>query len=423
MYTAVADQRVFKMTNTGIYLNEEECIPYEKTNLPFSYFKFTNEKDIYWLVKPSVKSLNIDKVLSVEVIDYRSTNVKTFAHQQLKHPIVRIEFKNLNWKKLQVQLASYFPNKFNSELFDSEGMPHSQLSHTRSGNEKGVFKEVILERQFRVDFSQVQIKEGYIEFLQILPETGIPIIVKIFNSFLTSKYELIKDYLANRMGKKTFKADVKITLQGNRIVSVEAKSKDIDTIDQSFIDIIKIKQIKSLKKVLRLSNDKALHTIDELVKNSKGLVEGLFEYHIDEIIKILTDNYEHRNSKHIVYLSKKHHFGNDIVHLTLKPLFGFVFYIEDSEKLHYIWELLDSHATYIWSFPRDKYSREQCYGIIESSINSIHTIGRNSYKEGYQKNKQNFDYLFCLVEHELATVSAELSFEKWKATIRGKISL
>ena len=60
-----------------------------------------------------------------------------------------------------------------------------------------------------------------------------------------------------------------------------------------------------------------------------------------------------RNVKQLVYLSGKKHERTQKIRFTLNPLFGFIFFISGKNKNHICWELLNSHATYIWSFNKE----------------------------------------------------------------------
>ena len=76
---------------------------------------------------------------------------------------------------------------------------------------------------------------------------------------------------------------------------------------------------------------------------------------------------------------------------------------------HFIWELLDSHATYIWSMPHTPF-REASQNI-ENEISSINQIGRSQYKAHFQNRP---DLFFNTVIHKKANSSYEDYFPRWR---------
>lgn len=84
---------------------------------------------------------------------------------------------------------------------------------------------------------------------------------------------------------------------------------------------------------------------------------------------------------------------------------------------HFIWELLNTHATYIWSIERKGYSLENKLKLIEREVNFIRENGRNIYLN----SKKNADLIFNKINHENSETGVIDGFPKWKVRVNEKI--
>ena len=97
------------------------------------------------------------------------------------------------------------------------------------------------------------------------------------------------------------------------------------------------------------------------------------------------------------------------IRFTLKPNFGFLFTIEGKFKYHFCWELLNSHATYLWSIP---YAVKNNIEIVEQNINLINSMGRQNYKNELGNNNSFLPISvdFNLIRHS----NNNNGFYEWK---------
>ena len=79
------------------------------------------------------------------------------------------------------------------------------------------------------------------------------------------------------------------------------------------------------------------------------------------------------------------------------------------EANHFILELLDSHATYVWSIPKYWESMENQYRAVEKEIAAIGQIGRSQYRRTL-----HFEHEFWYVVHEAAESGLVDGFPRWK---------
>jgi hypothetical protein len=416
------------MTNAGIYLNDHEIISYNNTNLPNNHFRFSQSRDIYWKVKPLINKQEDSTVIIIEVIDYDCIDMESFFKQKIKGELPFLKFINLDWAKFIGQLATYSPNYIDKSAFDTNSIDQlligTQSSLFNVGRTRGLDKTNIsilpqsdndtttrsLELQITKSWSEVKIKDGYIEVTHNAKELNELLVIKVHNDILRHEYDLIKNYFAKRLGKKAIEIKTTINIEVLKIKHIYATSSDIDLINESLLEVIRQEQIRNLSKKTLADENKSLYTIDEALKKTDSTENNVLGLKIDDIIKVVTENFTHRNAKQIQYLAEKHLASEEVIRLTLKPKFGFVFYFKCKKHHHYAWELLSSHATYVWSFSLVNFSRVKSLELLESIINEIHLYGREPYRK---KHKLNGDYEFVAISHKL-DVDENPIFEQWR---------
>ena len=122
-----------------------------------------------------------------------------------------------------------------------------------------------------------------------------------------------------------------------------------------------------------------------------------------------------------MYLSGKKQSENYPIRYTLHPHFGFLFLVEGIENNHFIWELLNSNATYIWTFERHS-DIELQFKRIENIINVIRACGREKYKSAYINGGQDNDLVFRVIKHEHIGSDIIDEFPKWKDRLNEQLT-
>jgi hypothetical protein len=206
-------------------------------------------------------------------------------------------------------------------------------------------------------------------------------------------------------------------LYNDQIVERIATSTHIELINPELIDSVKILRTYELIKEPKSSNPgKALFTIDEIFNqfDSEDIRGNVFHQTEQDILNILAEKSNARNQKQIDYLSLKRQSEKYKLRYTLKPNFGYLFYIEGVQHNHFVWELINSNATYIWSFKKDERDIEMQYSRIESIVNNIRTKGREKYKKTYNDENQDNDIIFKPISHEEIDSKSKDGFLIWK---------
>ena len=81
---------------------------------------------------------------------------------------------------------------------------------------------------------------------------------------------------------------------------------------------------------------------------------------------------------------------------------------------HFVWELLNSHATYVWSFDKDSEGTGILVRRVEDAINQVRNSGRESYKMAYRNRHLDHDLVFHVVRHDQAGSALVDGFVSWR---------
>jgi hypothetical protein len=412
--------------------NNKQPIPYVRTNLPKEGFTFRSVRPVYWKVEVSAKEDGNGSLVDAKVLDYNPEDISSFNTQRLKGKIQLLRFETIDYDLFIEQVVHYDPKKLGGLFLRNSGKKADEARPANNDQESpddansvfSMYKRARkrklhggpVEREYevktRINFNDATIVDGGISCSAYIDERGHDLKILIENVHLRKEFDEIKEYLCKKLGKKTFLVNIFIKEADFEIVEIGIDSPEINEINESFFKTIKYRQIQSLTK--ELHKEKALHSLNELLARSQEVGGNVFGFSINDVIRIVTKEFTHRNSHQLRYLSTIHHV-DEIVSLTLKPYFGFVFYCFQNNHHFYIWELLDSHATYVWSFSGVQYVRARAYDKIELAINEIQFQGRNFYKAEF--DKRNNDFTFKAIEHTFEDTKEELDFETWKKNL------
>jgi len=247
---------------------------------------------------------------------------------------------------------------------------------------------------------------------------------KIYNDHLLPEFNVIRYWFAKKLGTKRFYVHATIKSEGHEVVDTHCTSSQIDQIGPGMIDSIRYQRVHVLKKEPKIiPPDKNLFTADEIfglweTEDEQG---NVFRQSEEEILAMLLEKSDIRNKKQLAYLAGSKQSGAAKLRFTLYPHFGFLFFIEGEECNHFVWELLNSHATYIWSFDKKEKSREQCFQHLERTINLIRSGGRDAYKQAYHDRSVDQDIVFHFIPHEDIDSKLVDGFPKWKMRLNEQL--
>ncbi|MEQ8705832.1 MAG: hypothetical protein RIC19_18030 [Phaeodactylibacter sp.] len=412
---------ILRITNQGIFYNPGAYIEWEHTNFPpKDTFNFNQRHDIFW----EARLLSFDakhSLLKVEITDYEVEEEPTgFASQQAKFPFLKMVFQPLQWEALEPTM-----NIYNKRLFQPIIESRKVWRASRPSDEEWVDFSEPEEEKTRIDVHfeypliKAVFKMGYVEVEQKI--AGLPEKVRITldNTNILPEFDHVKPFFAKALGRKKIEVTGFLEIDNEGDIEARCQSKEINQINENFIATVrKLRLEDSIFKPKKITVDKSLFTPDEYFEgfDEEELGNTIRQSDKDLLSEILESD-KIRNRKQLLYLSGKLQSKNTGLRFTLSPKFGFLFHVEGEEMDHFIWELLNSHATYIWSIDRQGPSLPNKFRLIEREINFIRESGRRIYLN----SERNEDLSFTKVNHEHSESGLIDGFPKWKVRVREQL--
>jgi hypothetical protein len=414
---------IIQVTNQEVLLCPSIALPIENTNIPVAHMRFSSHRPIYW----EVEQLSFDAVaceLRVRVVDYESRKVNQFKQQAPKKAIHRVLFEKFDWLPLQRQLTSFQKSMLQDFMDNLEAHPFSyQISkiiptkiktpvapQAASGRKKVVFAQSL-------KWPEVQLKMGYAECLVEHPHRdGEEVLVRVLNDFLLPEFETIKAWFAKKLQHKRVNVMGSWEEADGVIHNIVAKSEVIGLIGPDLIESIRYQRSYALTKApSRFQPDKSLFTTDDIFDAFEDSLEGgnVFGQEDADILQFLLEKSEVRNKKQLAFLASQQLAGEKLRY-SLHPNFGFLFVLEGERCRHFVWELLNSHATYLWSIDKTAGSLTAQWQRVETVINSIRTQGREAYKQSYRSEMVVDDLVFNHLPHEKSGSDFVDHFPRWR---------
>lgn len=409
---------ILRITNEGVFYNKDARIPWAHTNFPpKETFNFNERSEIFW--KARLLSFDAGRsLLKVAIVDYDTEGQRAaFARQKAKFPFRNLLFSPLQWEALEPLM-----NIYNKQLFQPILETSKTWRMTRSSDEDWVDFSEPEEQKTRIDLhfeyplNKAVFKMGYVEVehqVKELPEQTLTIPIE--NPNILPEFDHVKPFFAKALGKKMIEVRGYLEIDEADHIEIRCQSKEISQINDKFIATVrKLRLEDAIFKPKKITVDKSLFTPEEYF-------EGFDEAELGNTIRqsdkdLLTDLLESekiRNRKQLLYLSGQLQSQRIGLRFTLSPKFGFLFHVEGETMDHFIWELLNSHATYIWSIDRPGTSLQHKFRLIEREINFIRENGRRVYLD----HARNEDLLFSKVNHENSESGLVDGFPKWRVRV------
>ncbi len=397
---------ILRISESGIHFNVDDKIIWENTNFPNKgTFSVRPSGEIFW----QVAMIGFNKatgVLKVQVSDYNNGHSESFAQQNPKFKINRIDFQDLHWNKLQKVLTYYEINKF--EECDDGFLSQSNEAYENIKDARHF--------EFNQSISKVTFKMGYVETSKSIKGVSNKVLIKIYNPEIIPEFEYIKFYFSKIFGSRQIKIKGSIGNKNDRS-TYKFSSPQISQINEQLINSIKRLEIKNkIKKPKVIAIDKSLFTPDEYFDGFEGEVGNNIRKSDQDLLKEILALESIRNRKQLEYISGYLQSENERIHFTLTPQFGFLFYVEGEDMHHFIWELLNSHATYLWS--KDKsHNRANFLSLVSRKINYIRDQGRLQYIN----HEQNEELIFSKINHKSAGSNIVDGFPMWRKKLNEKL--
>jgi hypothetical protein len=416
---------IIRLHQDKIWFNDNVSIEAENSNLPSIEIDFKKVNDIYWLLEQISFDRSTNK-LEVKIIDYFLRDRSGFIVQNPKAEIKSIYFANLSDPAALKNALSYYLKKMPQvdkameegfqELFAEPLLPRENI-HKKNPLFRTIPKRDKVEVNFDVWFKDAEFKLGYVVFDKNVPEIRQMLRFQVSNDFLLPEFEFIKGYFIKALGTRKFDVSATVFLENGKAAETRANSVIIKKINENLIDSIKNIRTYSLTKApFNINIDKSLFTsndiFDEFGKDDDA--GNVFNQSEEEILRHILEKFKVRNRKQLEYLSGVKQAPGARLKFTLHPYFGFLFTVEGEKMMHFIWELLNSHATYIWSMDKGEDALTRQYRRVEDAINQVRNSGRQAYKQAYHSSHIDQDLVFHVIHHEDASSAFIESFVKWR---------
>ncbi len=414
-------KRIIKIDRDKIYLTPGFALTWEDTNLPFQAFKIKSARTYLWEVH--ITNYERDQgILHFEVIDYDSPEELAFSNQKMKGKISGIHFLPLN-KEYFLNMCSYYALRditpfLSIEPLESGGFEIESKEILKPYISQSIFQDST-EREifFSYPFNQALFGHGYLECTTWVPEINELISVRIYNRNLIPEFYLIRNFFHRVFQTRKFHVKAIIRFELGKVIEINAKSKEIDSINGRILERIRTAPFHHLiqshrpEKTILVSPEDLLKEYEEMAKDkdSKTIQN-------EDIFSIWMSHSGVRNRHQLVYLAGKIQQSSSKIRITVKPDFGFLFHHSTEGYHHWIWELLNSNATYVWSFSQETHSKQRCLQKLEESIQYIGDLGRIRYKS-WTKQDPHKDYGFHAIHHTGQTNIEQDPFVRWKENL------
>lgn len=391
------------MDNDFIWFNPRLNLPLSSTNFPSDQFKFSTARQVYWRVAMTSYE-KIQKILRLEVLDYLPHGFSEFETQFPKAEVRFVEFHDLDWEQL-VKDLSYFKKQAFETLLKTSKPDMGPLE------EQG---QAIIT--VRIPIKKMVFHNGYVSFDYKFRFEQKEMEVRIKNNHILAEFEHVKSYFYKYLETKYCDVKMKIIREDGKTQSIIAKSEQVDKIREAAVETLKFIKTESIKRLIKKTwlTDKSLFSPADLFQLDDKSDFGLKLLSQNDIIRqvLAWDNV--RNKAQLEYLSGFVHDHKEKIRFTLSPQFGFLFTCSGKKKIHFLWELLNSNATYIWSFDKNELSKIQSLEKIEEIVSFIRVNGREQYisATGWDEN-----ILFNRVFHKGARSNFVDHFPKWRSRI------
>jgi hypothetical protein len=414
-----ADEYIIQLKNDALYTNSDQIYKYSFTNLPKEAFSLKSNTDIFWKIKVTKYDANYGH-LFVEVINYHEPYNNAFVFQEFNFKVNHLIFEKIDWTEFEPQLSSYTLSHLTPFLKNVDGAIKS-FTETFGSYVEEKLENVTLNitqprsepswedftHQVSVPFDKAQFFDSRISFDAFIQ--GQTIQISIENNFLKQEFDFIKKWFIKKFKSSSFSVTIHGKRRGKQINGISASSPEIAAIDQRFIEEFQPVYIKEYILKVDPSSEKKIIKVSDLGSET-SLAESIFSEGIDAetLLKKIFSLNKVRNQKELEFLSSHPLIEADKIIFTTAPQIGFVFTFSNNTNQYFIWELLDSHATYTWKFSKQAVESE-VMDILNTDITLIGENGRQRFKQWIKQEKKA--YRFKDIYHHLEDLP------KWKVEV------
>lgn len=381
-----------KIFQDKIWFNPDLGLSLDQTNLPFKFFKFS-QRPIFWLLE--MKSF--DKTtsrLDVNVLDFKAPYDKSWDLQKPKAEILKIHFIHLDWGAFCACLSYYQSDAKDMMPYD----PNSDV----------ISKSKLHEMSITVPIRQLKIGHGRVSFNKKFKWSENEQVLEIPQVNMVPDYEYIKPYFSKVLKKNTIEVDVSLRITDKIVEVIKCSSDDLLKLDKDAIYVIKSYKIDNWKRIAKDANKERLLLDSAQIDGIESDFGNIDEFEREILFHVLEDD-TIRNKVQLEYLANILLDSQKLM-LTVDPQFGFVFVVKGNSMVHCVWELINSHGTYVWSFDADEFGPHQLKQL-EKEFAILAQHGRSHYRNNV---KNTLEMVFNVINHKRSDDPIIDHFGKWQ---------
>ncbi|WP_116124735.1 hypothetical protein [Lewinella sp. IMCC34183] len=409
---------VLRPTNERLYLTDELALPWTATNLGAGNFRFRTREPVYW----EAEMIGYDRTsetLAVRIVDYAAHAGQYQPTRPARSAVRTVTFAPLDREQFCAQLTYYRAGELplsvpDPPIITAADPPDPPATDTLQGPPTGPDPEAAPPRSFPLTFAvpitELTIGDGYAE--GYYREWLGALRYRIPNPYLRREFHPIRGFFARQLRRKTVDVTAQLTFDAAGEPEILlARSAQLGRIDDRFLEVLRA---RSLQDLLRPDEtDRRLFTPEELLANyaADDPARMLLPPPGAELLEEILRTRDVRNAAQLAHLASRQEAGQKL-RFVLSPRFGFLFFVRGAGMHHFLLELLDSHATYVWSFPRVEGTLADHLERVTAEVQHLNAVGRSSYRRTH-----TFPYPFWTVRHDSIGSEFVDGFPRWRARV------
>jgi hypothetical protein len=399
-----------RITNAGAAWNATELLGWTQTNLPHGNFSFSERQEVYW----EAEMLGFDAKsgeLRLRVIDYEADQEGFNPRLKPKQALHKFSFLPLDEEAFKGQL-SYYKAGALAEMLASNPAHEKINPAPAAAAEKATAPKEERQVSFTIAILDLTFLNGGVKGEAELPGLMEPITFRIPNDHIVAEFDSIKPFFVKALKRQTAKVSATLVFFNGEPRLTKAASPQIARVDDSMLEIFRARSVRQLLSPDRIKTvDKSLFTPEDVFESldDDSLGKATLPHDGMDLLAEILRHKSVRNARQLEFLSGRLHEAGRKLRYVLSPNFGFVFFATGQDAHHFILELLDSHATYIWSIPKGWGTMPEQYQAVEREIAAIGQMGRSQYRRTL-----HFEHEFWFVVHENAERGLVDGFPRWK---------
>ena len=328
--------------------------------------------------------------LAVRIVKYYAAAGRYQPTRPARFPVRTVTFAPLDRGQFCAELTYYragaLPLSGSAPLPSAATDPaNPPVTDSQLGRPAGPDPEAAPQRSFPFRFAvpttELTIGDGYAERFYRVWIGAIR--YRIPNPYLRKELHAIRSLFARQLRRKTVDVTAQLTFDAAGEPEIKtAHSAQLGRIDDRQLEVLRA---RSLQDLLRPEEtDRRLFTPEELLANypSDDPVRVLLPPPGAELLEEILQTKDIRNAAQLAQLGSRQEAGQKL-RFVLSPRFGFLFFVRGAGMHHFLLELLDSLATYIWSFLREVGNLADHIERVTGEVQHLNAVGRSGYRRSH----------------------------------------